>query len=66
MSKIRRIQFMGNPFVLMLAVGVSFFFWPLIAGAVCYFTVSTIVIEEEVDVDGEAFVEWYESKRKSF
>lgn len=66
MNKIRRIQFMGNPFILMIIVFLSYFFWPLMAGAVCYFVVSTIAIEEDIEGTGEDFVEWYEKVKKSF
>jgi hypothetical protein len=56
MNKVRRVEFLGSYFWLIMA---TIFFFPI---AILYLITASVVIEEEIDAD--KFVEWYRSRRK--
>ena len=57
MSKVRRIEFLGSHFWLIVW---TILFFPM---AGFYFLTSSILIEEEIDVDH--FVKWYRSQDRT-
>jgi hypothetical protein len=56
MSKVRRIEFLGSYFWLVVWI---ILFFPI---AIVYFISTSVTIEDEIDAD--KFVEWYRSQKR--